>query len=209
MSNSYTVDAILLLLCSQMAHNLTQPDWVQGASGVRNTTVLELLDEIDVVKWDLKSGNDEMTRIRAGELLRNVMLNFEHAVNASTGGHEAAYFTGNGADLEGIVRHTQHPGMEGAGSLFTMYSGHDTTVSYVLHALGVFNELQPPYAAAIFLELYKDNATGEYIVEAYYRNSSNDPYQLNMPSTMLERSGFPVPIIVQYKYSLVLVPVQT
>ena len=36
-----------------------------------------------------------------------------------------------------------------------MYSGHDTTVAPILHTLGVFNGIAPPYASMIIFELFE------------------------------------------------------
>ena len=36
-----------------------------------------------------------------------------------------------------------------------MYSGHDTNVASILQGLRVFNDLAPPYASCIVIELYK------------------------------------------------------
>jgi hypothetical protein len=37
-----------------------------------------------------------------------------------------------------------------------LYSGHDTTVAAMTTALGVYNNIIPPYAAALMIELYND-----------------------------------------------------
>lgn len=156
----------------QMTHNMSQPSWV-------TKSVSDRLDELDAFNWDLESWTDEMVSLRVGELVRNVMLNFLHALlpTANASGSSAS-------DLSGLVpeRQMQRAALEGAGSKFTMYSGHDSTVSWIMHALGVFNELQPPYACAVFLELY--NQSGDFVVEAYFRNTSGSKqaYLLNMPS---------------------------
>lgn len=36
-----------------------------------------------------------------------------------------------------------------------MYSAHDTTVASLLNALDLFNDIPPPYASAVIMELYK------------------------------------------------------
>uniref|UniRef100_H2ZM93 acid phosphatase n=1 Tax=Ciona savignyi TaxID=51511 RepID=H2ZM93_CIOSA len=62
------------------------------------------------------------------------------------------------------------------------YSAHDTTVGSLLVALDSYNDLPPPYAACVILELYKDDATSppRYIVRGYYRNSTKDLIELNL-----------------------------
>ena len=60
-----------------------------------------------------------------------------------------------------------------------MYSGHDTTISYVLNTLGVFNGLAPPYASLVMLELLHRNG---WKVRISYRNDTTlDPYALTIP----------------------------
>ena len=56
-----------------------------------------------------------------------------------------------------------------------IYSCHDTTITYVLNTLGVFNGLAPPYASlVIYLDGWK--------VRSSYRNDTNlDPYVLTIP----------------------------
>ena len=34
---------------------------------------------------------------------------------------------------------------------------HDTTVAAFMSALQIFNDIQPPYAATVFVELYSDS----------------------------------------------------
>ena len=169
----------------QVAHNMSQPAWV-------TSSVSDTLDELDAFNWDLESWTEQMVSLRAGELVRNVMLNFLHAIlsSASASGSSApSGSSGSSAsELTALVperktdTQARSAPLEGAGSKFTMYSAHDSTVSWMLHALGVFNELQPPYACAVFLELY--NQSGEFVVEAYFRNTtgSKQLYLLNMPS---------------------------
>lgn len=44
-----------------------------------------------------------------------------------------------------------------------MYSGHDTTVTMLLRGLGVFNNMSPPYATTVLIELR--NVSNQYFVE--------------------------------------------
>ena len=60
-----------------------------------------------------------------------------------------------------------------------MYSGHDTTITYVLNTLGVSNGLAPPYASLVMFKLL--NLDG-WKVRIFYRNDTNlDPYVLTIP----------------------------
>lgn len=170
-----------------MSHNMSQPAWV-------TQRILDKLDELDTFNWDLESWTHEMLRLRAGELVRHLMLNFVRAARPKTTttgraiGASRSAATDYASGLEWRAGAGQ-PGatfLEGAGSKFTMYSAHDSTVSWLTHALGVFNERQPPYACAVFLELYNLSDSGELIVEAHLRNTSdNTIHLLNMPSMWL------------------------
>ena len=44
----------------------------------------------------------------------------------------------------------------GAPSLVRLYSGHDTTLTFLLHSLGLYDGTPPPYASAVIFELYQD-----------------------------------------------------
>lgn len=52
-----------------------------------------------------------------------------------------------------------------AAKLF-VYSGHDTTLSPLLDALGLFNGKIPPYAASLYFELHE--ISGNYFVKVLY-----------------------------------------
>ena len=41
-------------------------------------------------------------------------------------------------------------------SLARLYSGHDTTITFLLHSLGLYDGTPPPYASAVIFELYQD-----------------------------------------------------
>ncbi|XP_039192004.1 prostatic acid phosphatase [Crotalus tigris] len=62
-----------------------------------------------------------------------------------------------------------------------MYSAHDMTIIALQIALGVYNQLLPPYAATHIFELYKED-NGSYTIEMYYRNSTAvEPHLLTLP----------------------------
>ena len=59
---------------------------------------------------------------------------------------------------------------------------HDTTVAAFLSAMETFNNLHPPYAATVVVELF--NTSGQFSVEVWYKNdSAHDigPYQMIIP----------------------------
>ena len=61
-----------------------------------------------------------------------------------------------------------------------MYSAHDTTVSYVLNTLGIYNGLAPPYASAVLFELYSLPA-GLHVKISYRNDTTRPPYILTIP----------------------------
>nr|XP_002737274.2 PREDICTED: lysosomal acid phosphatase-like [Saccoglossus kowalevskii] len=80
-----------------------------------------------------------------------------------------------------------------------MYSGHDTTMASVMAAVGVFNDLWPPTASCLMVELYKETGkkrerrhgghekieipvfNGTYTIDVYYyNNTQREPYQLQI-----------------------------
>jgi len=60
-----------------------------------------------------------------------------------------------------------------------MYSGHDTTVAPVLHTLGVFNMIAPPYASMVVVELL--DRAGLVVRVSYKNDSSTAPHVLTIP----------------------------
>uniref|UniRef100_A0A914WBN1 Lysosomal acid phosphatase n=1 Tax=Plectus sambesii TaxID=2011161 RepID=A0A914WBN1_9BILA len=63
-----------------------------------------------------------------------------------------------------------------------LYSAHDGTVTSLMYAMKIGNELLTPYAAALILELYKTPAGG-YEVEVLYRNATDmvTPFVMQVP----------------------------
>ncbi|CAH1272226.1 ACPP [Branchiostoma lanceolatum] len=62
-----------------------------------------------------------------------------------------------------------------------VYSAHDIDISALMSALNVYNNLSPPYAACVIVELYRDTR-GQFSVQILYRNdSSHEPYVLTVP----------------------------
>lgn len=60
------------------------------------------------------------------------------------------------------------------------FSQHDTTVAAFTSALNVYNNILPPYATAVLVELVKSD--DEYFVQILYKNvSSHEPYNLTVP----------------------------
>lgn len=53
-----------------------------------------------------------------------------------------------------------------------LYTGHDSTVVNILHALGVWKLQLPLYGIMTIFELLEDTTTGEYGISVYLRNTS-------------------------------------
>ena len=61
-----------------------------------------------------------------------------------------------------------------------IYSAHDTTVMALTTLLDVFNEIKPPYAASIIMELYSDENKKFYLKMMYRNESTSEPHPLKM-----------------------------
>ncbi|XP_071496631.1 prostatic acid phosphatase-like [Diadema antillarum] len=63
-----------------------------------------------------------------------------------------------------------------------MYSGHDTVVAPLLGVFNVFNNVIPPTASCVLLELYREDS-GLYTVDLLFRNDTTQPpHLLKIPS---------------------------
>uniref|UniRef100_A0A1B0CVJ6 Putative lysosomal & prostatic acid phosphatase n=1 Tax=Lutzomyia longipalpis TaxID=7200 RepID=A0A1B0CVJ6_LUTLO len=62
-----------------------------------------------------------------------------------------------------------------------LYTGHDSSIVNVLHALGVWDVQLPDYAIMGIFELVRDRPTGKYGVQLYLRNSTAEPTPLTIP----------------------------
>ncbi|KAL1115881.1 hypothetical protein AAG570_006170 [Ranatra chinensis] len=62
-----------------------------------------------------------------------------------------------------------------------VYSAHDTTVSNFLNTLGVFNMLNPPYAATVMVELRRSSSDNGYYVNVLYKNTTDVAYLMTLP----------------------------
>ncbi|XP_068210170.1 prostatic acid phosphatase-like isoform X1 [Palaemon carinicauda] len=63
-----------------------------------------------------------------------------------------------------------------------VYSAHDTTLATLMLGLGVFNNIAPPYASTVLIELHKID--GDHYVQMYFRNDTkivDPPYELTLP----------------------------
>jgi len=59
---------------------------------------------------------------------------------------------------------------------------HDSTVASFMRALGIFNNIEPPYTSTVLVELF--NSSGQFFVEVWFRNDSDlsaEPFRMTIP----------------------------
>ncbi|PVD30982.1 hypothetical protein C0Q70_10258 [Pomacea canaliculata] len=131
----------------ERAHNLSLPSWVTDE-------VYNKLQSLSGLFFNLMFNRTEMSRLRGGPLLKEMLMNINSTVH--------------------------DPGSQ-TYKMF-MYSVHDFTVVALLTSLQVFNNMQTPYAAAVLLELWYDDHNHDYVVRLRYRNDTSvEPYNLVIP----------------------------
>ncbi|KAL5234543.1 hypothetical protein ACI65C_001953 [Semiaphis heraclei] len=100
----------------------------------------------------LNAYNDEMKKLKGGPLLKQILENSKNKIN----------------------KQSTH-------QLYA-YAGHDSTVSNLLIALGVWDEQIPTYNMLALLELHESNK-GHFYLKVFLRNeSSSEPYRLQIPN---------------------------
>lgn len=67
---------------------------------------------------------------------------------------------------------------------FQIYSAHDTNIAVMLDALSLYNMKQPPYCAALLLELHQ-LANGKNAVRLLYQNSTEPEKEIQTPRTLI------------------------
>jgi len=53
---------------------------------------------------------------------------------------------------------------------------HDSTVASFMSAMGIFNNLAPPFTSSVLVELF--NTSGQFFVKVWFRNDSAPSAQL-------------------------------
>lgn len=119
--------------------------------------IYQQLDNLTNVVFSWKFHNKEMLRLKGGPILKQ-MLNY---INDTISGHNK-------------------------DSQLYMYFAHDFLLAAVLMELGVFDNIAPPFASSILLELYATSAT-DHAVKWSYRNatavgSGADYHPLTIPN---------------------------
>ncbi|KAE9547464.1 hypothetical protein FO519_009323, partial [Halicephalobus sp. NKZ332] len=127
----------------EIAHNLTQPDWVYRVWPMYgNSTTLELLKKIDQETRINEFDDDKLSKLRGGYLLGDWV---NRAKKVARGDQKEP-------------------------SKMILYSAHDGTLLSLLYSLDIGDGEQIPYAAAVIMEIYEaDN--GDFETEIYYRKN--------------------------------------
>jgi len=65
-----------------------------------------------------------------------------------------------------------------------MYAGHDTTLSFILNSLNIYDDIPPPYASAVIFELHQDT-NNQYSVKILYSTEvGGTPKVLQLPGCL-------------------------
>lgn len=116
------------------------------------------MKELSDFSFELKAYTPQMQRLKGGPWVKEVVDNLRNYSKTLT------------------------EGAPWKRKLF-MYSGHDVTVATILSALKVFNNIQPPYASMVIVELHELKPR-EHFVQVLYKNVSDDgedPFPLTIP----------------------------
>jgi len=119
--------------------------------------ILELMDVYNSLGKQLMVYNTTLARLAGGNLLNKIRSNMVDKMNDTVKIHVPKMY---------------------------MYSAHDDTVTILLGALGVFNNIAPPFASCVFIELWEDEGN-EAFVKVLYRNDTSlvpkEPLTLTIP----------------------------
>ncbi|XP_022107334.1 prostatic acid phosphatase-like isoform X2 [Acanthaster planci] len=64
-----------------------------------------------------------------------------------------------------------------------MYSAHDDNVAWALRCLNVFNNLMPPTASCLLIELYQEGDKSYTVDVLFKNNTKEEPLKLRLPGT--------------------------
>jgi len=143
------LDYIYDTLLIERIYNMTLPQWTEKLFADPQGKFKALRD----LSFTVDSFNHELKRLKGGPFIQELVDHFD----AVSEGKNGSGYT---------------------GKKLYMYSGHDTTVAPVLHTMGVFNGLAPPYASMVIVELL--DRSGLH-VRISYKNTSTSVYPLTLP----------------------------
>jgi len=139
-------------------HGLPFPSSVEGG-GVEGGEEewFERVEQFTCRMWGSWFREEEMTRLAIGPFLKEVLEGIEGKASGRKGQREGM---GEGGKVEHVV----------------VYAGHDSSIVPVLAALGIWEDVWPPYAANIVLELAEKEGgreggrVGEHFVRILYND---------------------------------------
>uniref|UniRef100_A0A915CXK1 Acid phosphatase n=1 Tax=Ditylenchus dipsaci TaxID=166011 RepID=A0A915CXK1_9BILA len=147
----------------EIANGLPQPDWVYKIwKEYDGNSTLELLKEMQRLRRFHENSHENFSYLRGGFLLGEWLTR-----------------------LKNVTKGIQYPPTKMA-----LYSSHDGTLQALMHILEVSNYQLIPYAACIFMEVYK-NKQNDYEIELYLRDSDGNldviiPYNCTFPCPLNE-----------------------
>ncbi|PVD30980.1 hypothetical protein C0Q70_10256 [Pomacea canaliculata] len=136
-------------LFCEKSHNMMLPNWTEEIWNSK--TAYENLRSLQIWSFILQYNDTNLNRLKGGPLLKEFISNMEKTVSSPANQTYKVF----------------------------MYSAHDSTIAAVTSAMKVFNFLNPPYAAALFVELHQIG--DQYFVWLRYYNDSGAPYNLTHP----------------------------
>jgi len=125
--------------------NYPLPSWTLPV--YNSERVLHLI----ALNFRLVAFTPQFQRFLSGPLLHLVQNN----INAKTGFGENTT----------SVTPSEFPFMHDYRRKMIMFSGHDSNMASLMTTLGVYEDIRPPFASALLLELHKDTNTGNYYLE--------------------------------------------
>uniref|UniRef100_A0AC34RII0 Acid phosphatase n=1 Tax=Panagrolaimus sp. JU765 TaxID=591449 RepID=A0AC34RII0_9BILA len=140
-----TVDQVAGLsnIAREIAHNLTQPDWVQKIwPEYGNATTLDLIKIIDRETRINEFNDDKLAKYRGGYLLGDWLTRTKKVAE----------------------------GKQKDPSKMMLYSSHDGTLLSLLYSLKIADGEQIPYAASVIMEIYETDV-GKFEAQFIYRKN--------------------------------------
>lgn len=157
------LDYIYDSLFIESIYNKSLPDWTAKVFPESRGEMARQFKKLRDLSFTVDTFTHELKRLKGGPFVQELLDHFE------------------------AVRHPQPPmgsmdkreEAEYQGRKLFIYSAHDTTVAPILHTLGVFNGLAPPYASMVIVELLEREA-GLH-VRLSYKNTTDSVFVLTLP----------------------------
>uniref|UniRef100_A0A914W6I4 peptide-O-fucosyltransferase n=1 Tax=Plectus sambesii TaxID=2011161 RepID=A0A914W6I4_9BILA len=151
--NMDNISDVYNALYRERTHNLTLPPWVDEVWSTQNgSTVYDVLLELKRVSRLSEFNSPRKAKLIGGFLLGD------------------------------FVNYAQRAAAGETDTKLVLYSAHDGTVTALMYAMGIDNDLLTPYAAAVIVELYR-TTSGDFEVDVLYRNSTYQqrPFRMQVP----------------------------